>query len=49
MTEISKDELFVRMFAALDKIHFFAPTPGGEDDHDQLTKVTDFFEEALSV
>ncbi|KAF6152768.1 hypothetical protein GIB67_004597 [Kingdonia uniflora] len=44
---VSKDELFGRFFASLDKVHFFKTTINGEEDHTQVEKATRLFHEAV--
>ncbi|XP_048560026.1 small glutamine-rich tetratricopeptide repeat-containing protein isoform X1 [Triticum urartu] len=41
------DELFAKFFAALDEINFFKTSPAGAEDPDQLSKASQFFDDAL--
>ncbi|KAM3391761.1 hypothetical protein ACQJBY_013083 [Aegilops geniculata] len=41
------DELFAKFYAALDEINFFKASPAGAEDPDQLSKASQFFDDAL--
>ncbi|KAF8769364.1 hypothetical protein HU200_006886 [Digitaria exilis] len=43
----SGDELFAKFYAALDEINFFTTSPAGAEDPGQLSKATQYFNEAL--
>lgn len=43
----SGDELFAKFYAALDEINFFKTSPAGAEDPGQLSKATQYFNEAL--
>lgn len=45
---VSKDELFGKFLAALDKINFLKTSPGGVDDPVQVAKAIQFFNDALT-
>lgn len=46
---LSKDELFGKFFAALEKIHFFMTRPDDNDDPIRVEKATQLFHDALAV
>lgn len=46
---VSRDELFGRLYAGLDKINFFTSSPGGPEDPNQIAKATQLFDEAWMV
>ncbi|CAL5070940.1 unnamed protein product [Urochloa decumbens] len=41
------DELFAKVYAALDEINFFKTSPAGAEDPGQLSKATQYFNEAV--
>ncbi|CAL5024564.1 unnamed protein product [Urochloa decumbens] len=43
----SGDELFAKVYAALDEINFFKTSPAGAEDPGQLSKATQYFNEAV--
>ncbi|RWW85134.1 hypothetical protein BHE74_00006215 [Ensete ventricosum] len=43
---VSRDELFGRFYAGLDKINFFTCSPGGPEDPNRIAKATQMFDEA---
>uniref|UniRef100_A0ACD5Y8V0 Uncharacterized protein n=1 Tax=Avena sativa TaxID=4498 RepID=A0ACD5Y8V0_AVESA len=43
----SGDELFAKFYAALDEINFFETSPAGAEDPGQLSKASQFFDDAL--
>ncbi|CAL9108000.1 unnamed protein product, partial [Musa textilis] len=43
---VSRDELFGRFYAGLDKINFFTSSPGGLEDPNRIAKATQLFDEA---
>ncbi|CAM0146521.1 unnamed protein product [Urochloa decumbens] len=43
----SGDELFAKVYAALDEIDFFKTSPAGAEDPGQLSKATQYFNEAV--
>jgi small glutamine-rich tetratricopeptide repeat-containing protein alpha len=43
------DELFVKFYAALDEINFFKTSSAGTEDPGQLSKASQFFDDALLV
>ncbi|CAL9037722.1 unnamed protein product [Musa banksii] len=43
---VSRDELFGRFYAGLDKINFFTSSPGGPEDPNRIAKATQLFDEA---
>jgi hypothetical protein len=45
----SGDELFAKVYAALDEINFFKTSPAGAEDPGQLSKATQYFNEAVLV
>ena len=45
----SGDELFAKVYAALDEIIFFKTSPAGAEDPGQLSKATQYFNEAVLV
>ncbi|XP_072972589.1 uncharacterized protein [Typha angustifolia] len=45
---VSRDELFGRFYAALDKINFFRSSPAGVEDPAQIAKATQLFDEAVA-
>ncbi|KAL1194812.1 Serine/threonine-protein phosphatase 5 [Cardamine amara subsp. amara] len=44
----SRDELFVQLFGALEKVRYFRNTPDGDDDPAQLEKATKIFHDAIN-
>ena len=49
LSDHAGDELFAKFFAALDEINFFKTSPAGAEDPDQLSKASQFFDDALLV
>lgn len=49
MSDHAGDELFAKFYAALDEINFFKTSPAGAEDPDQLSKASQFFDDALLV
>ncbi|VAH39436.1 unnamed protein product [Triticum turgidum subsp. durum] len=47
LSDHAGDELFAKFFAALDEINFFKTSPAGAEDPDQLSKASQFFDDAL--
>ncbi|CAO1943489.1 unnamed protein product [Urochloa humidicola] len=43
----SGDELFAKVYAALDEINFFKTSPAGAEDPGQLSKATQYFNDAV--
>jgi hypothetical protein len=41
--------LFAKFYAALDEINFFKTSPAGAEDPGQLSKASQFFDDALLV
>jgi small glutamine-rich tetratricopeptide repeat-containing protein alpha len=49
LSEHSGDELFAIVYAALDEINFFKTSSAGAEDPGQLSKATQYFNEAVLV
>lgn len=49
LTAVSKDELFGKFFAALEKNHYFKTNIDGGDDQEQLEKACRLFEDGFMV
>lgn len=45
----SGDELFAKFYTSLDEINFFKTSSAGAEDPGQLSKATQFFDDALLV
>ena len=49
MSDHSGDELFAKFYAALDEMNFFKTSSAGAEDPGQLSKATQYFNEASMV